>query len=373
MMNYRNLYYISVLNPAFPFIGVINKIAAQANSFQKAGYKVSTINLYRKVENRSLFGKIMIRLNPFVDLSNSKDLIIIARSVSNSIFYFRFTLFDFYFLKSLKTLKQNNNIVVIEFPTYPFRKEIPIKRIQFYYMHLFYKIFIKRYIDFIVTYSNHKRIYNIECIRISNGIDINQVPVKTQLSLNDDINAIVVASLSFWHGVDRIIKGLADYYKGNFNRNIILHIVGDGSEKILLQNLVSSLNLSNRVVFYGSLKGKELDLIFEKMHLGVASLGCHRKNLKFTSELKTREYCARGLPFIISANLPDFPIDFKYVKYFPSDESNIDIKKVIEFTETLYKDPFLSNKMRNWAINNLQWDKKLEPVILKLVDLSQKK
>jgi hypothetical protein len=50
-------------------------------------------------------------------------------------------------------------------------------------------------------------------IEISNGYNLDKIKKRTPIQFNDNtIRLLVVAHLMKWHGIDRIILGLADYY-----------------------------------------------------------------------------------------------------------------------------------------------------------------
>ncbi len=60
----------------------------------------------------------------------------------------------------------------------------------------------------------------------------------------------------------------------------------------------------------------------------------------------------------------DFPKSFPYVFKIPSDESSVDINKVVELYEKLiYSHPDYSIDMREYAEEHLSWDAKMKPVI----------
>jgi uncharacterized protein YozE (UPF0346 family) len=86
----------------------------------------------------------------------------------------------------------------------------------------------------------------------------------------------------------------------------------------------------------------------------------HRKGLTQTSELKAREYCARGIPYIISCADPDFPDDFPFIQRLLPDDSPVSIEKIIEFAQKVYKDPEHPQKMRAYAVEHLEWVVKMK-------------
>ncbi|MCC8170405.1 MAG: glycosyltransferase, partial [Parabacteroides sp.] len=180
------------------------------------------------------------------------------------------------------------------------------------------------------------------------------------------VNLLVVAMVAKWHGIDRVINGLKLYYRNVPETDVLLHIVGEGPAIPALKKLVQINHLEDKVIFYGIVKGEQLDAIFDKADMGIASLGCHRKRIFTASDLKSREYSIRGLPFVVSVNLRDYPSGFPYVKYFPTDDSPIDIKEVVNFYNQLQEQENYSEHLRNWAKNNLSWTRKMQPVIEKI-------
>ena len=195
-------------------------------------------------------------------------------------------------------------------------------------------------------------------ITIGNGFDVESVPVKKFKALDDtELHLLCVANVSKWHGLDRLLKGMAAY-KGN--SRIVFHIAGEGSDILNLQKMVDHLNLQRSVVFHGFLTGKKLDDLFDSCHFAVGSLGIHRIGLKEASILKAREYCSRGIPFVSGYMDPDFPDDFEFIYRVPSDESDINIQDMIDFIAKIHQKSDYSQKMRLYATDNLDWSIKMK-------------
>ena len=200
---------------------------------------------------------------------------------------------------------------------------------------------------------------NKSFITIANGIEVDSIHLRSPpTSINDNNFAMIcVANVSPWHGLDRLILGIAQY-SGKYS--IKLHIVGKGTEINNLKTLCQQKNICNHILFHGFLSGINLDRLFEESHVAVGSLGIHRKGLSQTSELKAREYCARGIPYIIACSDPDFADDFPYILRLPADESPIDMEQVIMFTLRVCQDTNHPQKMRQYAIENLDWSIKMK-------------
>lgn len=225
---------------------------------------------------------------------------------------------------------------------------------------------IRRYTDGIVGVTNEITQYEVARagdpqkphITIGNGFAVQSVPVRHSPHYNgENLHILCVASVSRWHGLDRLLQGLSTY---RMTLKVTLHIAGNGAELPHLQKLAADLGISDRVIFHGFLTGEPLDALFDLCHIAVGSLGIHRKGLTQTSELKGREYCARGIPYIIACADPDLPADFPYILCPPADESPIDIDQVAAFTKRVFADPNHSERMRHYAEEYLDWSVKMK-------------
>ena len=124
------------------------------------------------------------------------------------------------------------------------------------------------------------------------------------------------------------------------------------------------------VIFHGFTTGHDLDILYDQCHLAAGSLGMHRKGLTMTSELKSREYCARGIPFIIACGDSDFPDDFPAILKLPPDESPIDMHQVILSASVISRDTDHAQKMRRYARENLDWSVKMKKLKVFLESLA---
>ncbi|HHK8314339.1 TPA: hypothetical protein ACQVLB_004989, partial [Serratia marcescens] len=226
----------------------------------------------------------------------------------------------------------------------------------------------KKNIDLIVYMGAFtKEIWGVKALRIFNSVDISQNPmIKNCFSktVNDEpIRLIGVAQLAFWHGYDRIITGLAEYYKNSSNsKAVYFDIVGNsdfGGAESELKALVDKLNLRKYVIFHGPQHGDALTKIFESSNIAVDSLGRHRSNNEYNCSLKSKEYCARGLPFVKSHKDDAFE-GTNYFYQVPPDESAIDISELLNWYKRV---DFDLNEMRCFVENELVWEVQMEKVI----------
>lgn len=137
---------------------------------------------------------------------------------------------------------------------------------------------------------------------------------------NGDKNIVFTSFFEKWHGCDLLIRGLANYYIQGGKRNIRLHLAGGGSELPNLKDLTAKVNLTDRVLFHGILDRDASSALFDSCTLAVGSLGLHRIGLTVASTLKTREYLARGIPFLYAGEI-DVPMDRKSDFFLQIDSS----------------------------------------------------
>jgi len=268
----------------------------------------------------------------------------------------------------LKKLRKDNKIIIYEYPTYPWEKEM-IKD-KDYLRYILDKIYYKKLIflvDYIPVMLGKQINLSRKFISITNGININNIPKKkyNYYCEKKKFHMLGLANVQYWHGYDRVIKGISNYYNSsNIKERVYFHIVGDGKEIPRLKELVKKYKIEKYILFYGHKTGKELNDLFDLCHIGIGSLGLHRQSLYSACPLKNREYCARGIPFVISFKDLDFSEKYPYVKIFPSDESIINIEEVISFyinIQAIY--PKYANDMRNYTKKYLSWEIKLKPVV----------
>jgi glycosyltransferase involved in cell wall biosynthesis len=256
--------------------------------------------------------------------------------------------------------------IIVEVPTFPYRQELrsPKQRV-FLALDDLGVGHLKEHVDATVGFFGHSEIFGIPCIQTANGIDVDQIPVVRKRRLaGPSISMIVAANLSRWHGVDRLLRGLADYINRTPSRRVTLDIAGDGDAAQDLRKLCGELGVENCVSFQGMRTGEDLDALFAKSDLAISSLGMHRLGLRRSSSLKAREYCARGVPFVLASDDPDFPEGIPFVHRVPADESAIDVAAMVAFVEELHaRNPNYVSEMREYAETRLTWRTKFKPVV----------
>lgn len=196
---------------------------------------------------------------------------------------------------------------------------------------------------------------------VPNGITVDHIPMTGFQPFDQHtLNMVFVGSNDVpWHGIDRMIDAMRRY-EGSVT--LRLHIIGDFNP----DNFKAKLGSGKKVVWHGALIGVELDRVMSEMHLAISTLALYRKKLHENCSLKTREYIARGIPFILAYRDLDLPVDVSEHSFFlelPNDASAIDMAEIIAFVQRMNQIPNLSERMRHFAKTHLDWRIKLAQYI----------
>ena len=276
-----------------------------------------------------------------------------------------------FLIRFFKKLKKLGIKAVTEIPTYPYDQEFVgfpfMTRMNLKVDQLFRHSLYKQ-MNAVVTFSDADTIFCQRTIRISNGVDMDSIPLHNyQPSEDGSIHLIGVAEVHYWHGFDRLIAGLGEYYKNTPNpHDIYFHIVGgvwksemyDSIHAPGFSELMDKYGIRDRVIFHNQLFGEELNKVFNQCCFAIGSLARHRSGITYIKTLKNREYATRGIPFIYSEIDSDFEDKPYIIKALP-DESPIDIQQIVDFNESHTFDPQEIRK----TVEHLSWKIQMKQVI----------
>ncbi len=353
-----------------PNNGISKKIEYQLEAFKANGHEAHLCYMDENGSKRRIADNTVI-----ADYGNGKKGKIQKRTEFGSIVSYAIkNQINFVYVRSnhnanpftihmVRRMKKAGMKVVMEIPTFPYDQEYFNKAMQRQLIQdkLFRNIFAKQ-LDAIVTFSEEDIIFGQQTIRISNGIDFDSVRMKkkSQHPANE-LHLIGVAEIHRWHGFDRLIRGLAEYYSSPKEIKVVFHVVGyffSPVEEAEITKIIKTCQLENYVILYGKKHGEELDNIFDQCDFGVGSLGRHRVGIQHIKTLKNREYAARGIPFVYSETDTDF--DKKpYVLKVPADETAVKIDDIIGFYQQLNNTP---QQIRE-SIADLSWKHQMGKVI----------
>ena len=268
-------------------------------------------------------------------------------------------------------LKKHGIKCVTEIPTYPYDHEFkgyPLKYKIPLYIDMMFRRALAAKMEAIVTFSNKESIFGKRTICISNGIDLDSIPLHNPKK-QQDIHLIAVAEIHYWHGFDRLVAGLGEYYKSNPNgRKVYFHVVGWEDDRgttsngyLTVEQMAKKYGIEKYIINHGKLFGDKLDEVFNQCMFAIGSLGRHRSGITEIKTLKNREYAARGISFIYSENDSDFD-DKPYIIKAPADESPINVGEIINYIDNHDFNPFEIRK----TVEHLSWKYQMEKVITEI-------
>lgn len=344
-------------------VGVQKKINMQVKCLSEI-FEIKWIKL--REYPVSVWGRFCRRL-PFFTIRRLYDEAF-AEMETPDFVYIRRDILDRGYMGFLKQLRRKypGCKIIMEVPTYPYKKEYyRVNMLPYLMKDIYYRKEYKKHIDRFVTYSNDKEIFGVKTIQTMNGIDVKSVRPVCGDKSDESINLLFVGFMEKQMGLERIINGMSRHAN---KMNVKLHFVGSGSKLKMYHDLADKLGLSSYIKFYGNLYGNELDEVYDKADLGISPCAMYKIGLNCLSALKTREYLAKGLPFIGGCQIDVFenhPSDF-YLE-FANDSSPIDIGKVESFYNSLiskYQNKAaLRDSVREYALKYVDNSVVLKPII----------
>ncbi len=295
------------------------------------------------------------------------------------IYFRKETVIDWRMILFLKRLKKNGNpVVFMEIPTFPYDGEFGKSlrsRITLSIDHYFRKK-LHRYIDRIVVTGCDAgtQFEKVKTICVVNGIDLKTVPVRDYKPHGNCINLTCVAKFSPWHGYERLIKGLYDYYR---NRGDVVPVkllmVGDGVEKDFYQSLVRDYHLEEHVQFLGKLTGENLEDIYNQTDIGICSLGRYKSGIDIIGDLKSRDLMAKGIPMVCGCQIDILKDrEFKYALFIPNNDSTVSIPSVLSFYQKITSEKpvaDISKYIRDEAERLIDYSRTYKPVLMTVKEL----
>ena len=346
-------------------IGIAKKILSQVKTLNTDNLECILVNLYFNFKNPLIrFIYILFIKNMYIKKIKQFNFTTI-----DYIYIRRFVPLSLGFISMLAYIKHANKDckIIYEIPTYPYDSEhIGFKGNVILFIDKVFRKKLKRYVDYIVTYSQDDMIFGIQTVKIMNGIDCNAIHLITAKEYHDNMHLICVAQFSLWHGYDRLIKGLYEYYRNNPEKKVFIDFVGDGSVLQEYQKMVDVYGLRQYIIFHGILTGEALSAVFNQADIAVCSLGCHRIGIFLGSFLKSREYIARGLPMLSSTKIDILPESYPYIRYLSEDESAIDVESIVTFYNMLKHKESRQEQVKNirtFAENNCDMNVTMKPIL----------
>lgn len=370
MVQGKYIYWKNVFSDEEALTGIDNKVKDQITLFNKYGLNCELI-----VAPHGIYVNRLTALFPYLrdDRISWPD---ISELEGADYMYMRRP--DFVSHEYIHWLKEVRSAypkikIIYEIPTYPYDGEwVGFRDFNYRIKDIWNRRKLKNYIDIIADLSGSEEIFGIPVIPMSNGVNVDSTsmrnPDRGQIRGRADI--LCVAYYSKWHGIDRFIKGLYAYYKTNVNVEVFLHLVGGGDRRCLkaLRRMTKRYHLQDHVLFHGPVPRERLDKYYNECDFAIESLGVHRRKIaRYSYSIKSREYIAKGMPFVYST-----PIDLERFASIPfcfkstEDEKPVDISTLIDFYLNLYNkmsEREVAEKLRDFGAKWVSLDFAMEKII----------
>lgn len=216
----------------------------------------------------------------------------------------------------------------------------------------------KKYVKYFLCEGNLTEMFGVPAYTMNMGVDVERITPHLYMGEKSELNLISVANENVYHAYDRIIESVYEY-KGD--RTVKVHLVGTVTDSS--KDLIHKYGLNNQFILYGKKSGLELDQIYNKCNVGLGPFGQHRVGGKKDTGLKTKEYFAKGLPYIYSGEEPTVPNDYPYICKFSSDESPIDFDRVWDFYQSYVDDLTVVDNMRTFAYEHYSWHRIMQDAL----------
>lgn len=192
-------------------------------------------------------------------------------------------------------------------------------------------------------------------LTLANGINVDSYPSTGFVPFDGNTLDMVFIASKFepWQGLEGMLNRL-EKYPGHVKVN--LHLIGELSqEQITLLKQAKNSNIS--ILPHGTLYNDGLNLLMEKANIAISTLFLSKKNMQEACPLKSREYIARGLPFVYAYK----DTDLRGNEYFAKrlDEENYSIEEIIAFTQQLSKNTDSIENDFKQHLNFISWKYKL--------------
>lgn len=344
--------------------GISKKIESQISVFEKFGYTVyysayveNGVAIFNGEKEILTWTKPSFIIDRIYKVFRFQVLLLVScRFISKQKFdvgFIRWNAINSLYIRFIKALKKTSKYVIMDFHGYfPNAK---YKKISEKYLSITTKLNgakISDYVDLALTESKLKSIFGIKCMNIDTCIDVSKYDIHIYHGKENELNLISVANEKDYHGYDRLIKGIYFYNKSEKDK-VHFHLVGKISKKTI--KLIKKLELENYVHVYGYLDGDEKKEVYSKCNVGVGPLAQSRVGGKQGTGIKTKEYFAIGLPYIVAGEELIVPNNYPYVLELNDDESLIDIECVKNFYMSFRNNPNYKEEMREFARKNFSW------------------
>lgn len=344
-----------------------NKTRAQLKSFRKAGFISDVATIISENKNLTLQ---VIRLSD----TNSDEIIYshvcssyrdafnelfnYCISESYSVIYIRRLMSKLLYAAPFFRILSTELPIVYEIPTFPLDTGngllYSIRDTIEMMVYKFYNKYVKMTL---VNFIDDKISLPVNWYTFHNALDIDNYAEASYPELNGIVKMLIFANISEYHHYERVIDAIKKY---NGKYKIELIVVSPESNALNL--LKESAKRFNNIKFLNSMPINQVQSISSICHIGVAQLSTSEKGSNLVNTLKSKDYCAMGLPFFSTCFDTSFEKNFPYTYVTESMDEEINLDKIIDWYINIRSDKDYRHKMYEFAKNNLQYDKLVKQI-----------
>jgi hypothetical protein len=190
---------------------------------------------------------------------------------------------------------------------------------------------------------------------VANGIDVERVPMTGFAPFDgQELRMLFIASSHApWHGTDRLLASLRAW-RGSTKLRLEMIGGASGAAPGTTQH-EGPLTIHH----HGVLTGAPLDAVFKRATLAFSSLAMFRTGLREACVLKTREYVARGMPFVFGYDDVDLPEPMAFCRNVGNSDATFPVEPLLDFAREASTDSSTSERMRAFAKERLDWKVKM--------------
>ena len=379
MSEKKKFLYAAAVSTDMQYSGILRKVAGQTGGMERLGWDAAyTCVCGNCLLVRRSAGEEKIPFPASSRWSEQQTHIaeaigsLLAREPRDAV-YIKGFLTNPYYLRIAKAAKEANPAckVVFEVATYPywgeykrfFRVDWEQKNLRSFVGHAgevvrhgLTTLSFSRYVDTVVVFGSPvDRLWGIDAMTLDNGVDVEAIRLREDRAPRGGVNLLGVVGTSVAHGYDRILRGLRDYLDASPQIPVTFHVVGKNETIEQLKRLAGELSLGDSVRFLGYQSSDALERLYCENDAAVSSLGVYRIGLTHRSPLKSREYCASGIPFLYAYEDKLLQEDTPFALKLPNTDTPVSIDEVVRFVQKCRLDSGLPETERRFAMEHYDW------------------
>lgn len=252
--------------------------------------------------------------------------------------------------------------IVYEIPTYPLDKTWDFRlsirnKIEFFVFSR-----IKKYLTLIPAVFCDDVPIPDKFLPFLNCIDIENYPVPVSApDVNDTIRLFISSNLAPSHCINRLFDSM-EKYSGKYKLQLTV-VSSDTPSYRDAKRYAAQLEITDSIEFLSERSLSDVIKIAKTHHIGVGILTYNEPSRTIDTSLKSKDYCAIGLPFFSSLKDLSFKDDFPYHFILDNSKYEFDIADIIDWYINIQNDTNFRTKMYQYAKENLQYDKYAKNIV----------